>query len=436
MDTLKVRITNIDWSLVRAGTLDNTRFPRCPVVYPYFYVPYHGSMAPEDVGRYIRSLTQTLNKAIAISLKRNPFESKFVRAVILVKGVNFYGFHCSHTPFLKVIMTDPGMVQRAATVLRSGAVMRQKIQTFETHISFILQFMCDFGLYGCGWLEFARYYVREGDAETGTTILPGQFTKSPHTKVSRMSLEIDIISHQILNRNKLSQRHMHHTLTIPAPVPAQPSDPLVQSVRELWDIERARRSAIGLNPTPELPIDANASQRGAGGRWEQEPLFWEQLRARMASAKADPNYENIKAELNSAQGWEKWVMTAFESIEALWGEDWKTWVPQLSGVVREADKGKPATQAAREVNPFGATQMDQDVGNAGPHATGDKGDSKLGEVDEDLATGQAFQNLVAAAEEAEFYEDDEQWDELYDDALRDTATQGASREVSVPATPT
>ncbi|KAG9104750.1 DNA polymerase zeta [Ceratobasidium sp. 370] len=440
-DTLKVRITNIDWSLVRAGTLDNTRFPRCPVVrvfgvtsagtkacihihqvYPYFYVPYHDSMAPEAVGRYIRSLTQTLNKAISISLKRNPFESKFVRAVILVKGVNFYGFHCSYTPFLKVIMADPGMVQRAAAVLRSGAVMRQKIQTFETHISFILQFMCDFGLYGCGWLEFARYYVREGDAGTNTK---SQLTKSPHTKVSRMSLEIDIISHQILNRNKLSQRHMHHAPTIPAPVPAQPSDPLVQSVRELWDIERARRSAIGLNPTPELPLDANASQRGAGGQWEQEPLFWEQLRARMT----DP-----KAELNSTQGWEKWVMTAFESIEALWEEDWKTWVPQLSGVVHEeADKGKPATQVSREVNPFGATQV-EDVGDAGPHVTGD---SKLGEVDEDLAAGRAFQKLVAAAEEAEFYEDDELWDELLrDDVLGDMATQGTGREVSVPATPT
>lgn len=132
------------------------------------------------VGRYIRSLTQTLNRAIAISLKRNPFESKFVRAVILVKGIHFYGFHCSYSPFLKVIMADPGMVHRAATVLRSGAVMRQKIQVFEAHISFLLQFMCDFGLYGCGWLEFTRYYVREGSTETipkSTSSAPSLFSQ-------------------------------------------------------------------------------------------------------------------------------------------------------------------------------------------------------------------------------------------------------------------
>ncbi|KAG8686231.1 DNA polymerase zeta, partial [Ceratobasidium sp. 395] len=331
-------------------------------------------------------------------------------------------------------MADPGMVQRAATVLRSGAVMREKIQTYETHISFILQFMCDFGLYGCGWLEFARYYLREGDAETiPRAKLPGQYTKSPHTKASRMSLEIDIVSHQILNRNKLSQRHMHHTLNIPASAP--PSDPLVQSVRELWDIERARRSSIGLNPTPEFPADVNASQRGAGGQWEQEPLFWEQFRARLANATAESNGERDKAEFNSAQGWEKWVMTAFESVESLWEEDWKTWVPQLSGVARrELDKSsKPATQAAREINPYGMTQMD----HAGQHAVGGREDSKLGEVDEDLAAGQAFQKLVTAAEEAEFYEDDELWDELLqDDALKDMTTQEVDREISVPMTPT
>ncbi|QRW05070.1 DNA polymerase family B [Ceratobasidium sp. AG-Ba] len=163
MDVLQLRITNIDWSLVRAGPLDNTRFARCPVIRVF------GATSTGD--KACVHIHQTLNRAIAISLKRNPLESKFVRAVILVKGVHFYGFHSSYAPFLKVIMADPGMVQRAATVLRSGAVMRQKIQVFETHISFILQFMCDFGLYGCGWLDFGRYYVREGGKDSGLKFL-------------------------------------------------------------------------------------------------------------------------------------------------------------------------------------------------------------------------------------------------------------------------
>ncbi|KAG8688934.1 DNA polymerase zeta [Ceratobasidium sp. 423] len=441
MEPLKVQITNIDWSLVRSGSLDNTRFSRCPVirifgisstgekscvhvhqVYPYFYIPYDGPMAPEEVGRYIRSLTQALNRAIAISLKRNPLEARYVRAVILVKGVHFYGFHCSYSPFLKVIMADPGLVQRAATVLRSGAVMRQKIQTYETHISYIMQFMCDFGLYGCGWLEFSRYYLREGTGGGTRDALPGQFSRSPHPKTSRMSVEIDIISHQILNRNKLSQRHLHHKLDTSASAP--PSEPLVQSVRELWDSERARRLANGLNPTPELPREGSANERGAGGQWEQEPLFWEQLRARM---------NNPKAEVNIAQGWEKWVMTAFESVEALWEEGWKTWMPQLSGRALEPEEAtKPGTQVARELNPFGSTQIEQNPGPQITHA------SNQDDVDEDIAAGQALQKLVIAAEEADDWRDnDEQWDDQpYEDELEELATQVASRDISVPITPT
>ena len=244
-----------------------------------------------------------------------------------------------------------------------------------------------------------------------------------------MSLEIDIVSHQILNRNKLSQRHLHHKLTIPAPPPSP--DPLVQSVRELWDSERARRAANGLNPTPELPVEGNASQRGAGGQWEQEPMFWEQLRSRMTQEKAVES---------PAAGWEKWVMTAFESIEALWEENWKTWSPQLPGAPSKESNG--GSQAARVLNPFGSTQADQDLERADagnrPEGPENKQDPKLSEVDEDLAAGQAFQNLVLAAEEAEWHEDDEQWNDLlYDDALSDIATQEIhNREVSVPVTPT
>ncbi|KDN50317.1 hypothetical protein RSAG8_01653, partial [Rhizoctonia solani AG-8 WAC10335] len=321
------------------------------------------------------------------------------------------------------IMADPGLVQRAATVLRSGAVMRQKIQTFETHISYIMQFMCDFGLYGCGWLEFSRYYLREGSLEAGIQdALPGQFSRSPHPKASRMSVEIDIISHQILNRSKLSQRHLHHKLNISTSAP--PSEPLVQSVRELWDSERARRLANGLNPTPELPREGSASQRGAGGQWEQEPLFWEQLRARM---------NNPKAEVDITPGWEKWVMTAFESVEALWEEGWKTWMPQLSGrTPGDEETAKPAIQAAQELNPFESTQVEQD----GPQTTHA---SNPDDVDEDIAAVQALRNLVIAAEEGDDWHDtDEQWDDDLPtgDELEELSTQVASRDVSIPATPT
>ncbi|KAF8431600.1 hypothetical protein L210DRAFT_3560069, partial [Boletus edulis BED1] len=96
------------------------------------------------------NLSLTLNHAIALSIKRNPTSpnSQFLRTIILVKGVHFYGFHSSYTPFLKVLIADSAFVDGAATILQSGTVMHTKFRVYESHLSYYLQFLCDFGLYG------------------------------------------------------------------------------------------------------------------------------------------------------------------------------------------------------------------------------------------------------------------------------------------------
>lgn len=90
-------------------------------------------------------LTNSLNHAIAVSLKRNPNSrnSQFVRAIILVKGVHFYGFHSSYSPFLKVLFADPTVVTRAVSLLQTGAIMKTRFRVYESHFSYILQFMSD-----------------------------------------------------------------------------------------------------------------------------------------------------------------------------------------------------------------------------------------------------------------------------------------------------
>src|SRR5882762_7659217 len=120
--------------------------------------------SPFSVSRYMARLTQSLNYAIAISLKRNPHSptSAFVRAVILVKGIHFYGFHTSYSPFLKVHMADPAFMHRAVAILQSGPVIGTRFRIFESHLNYTLQFLCDFGLYGCGWIDLDEVW-RRGD---------------------------------------------------------------------------------------------------------------------------------------------------------------------------------------------------------------------------------------------------------------------------------
>jgi DNA polymerase zeta len=139
-----------------------------------------------------------------------------------------------------------------------------------------------------------------------------------------MPLEVDVAAHQILNRHFITARNIHHKLEIPAP--PLPTEPLVLSVRELWEDERNRRRANGLNPSPEIPVDPSEKSRGTGGEWVAEARWWDEIRKRIERERESMIEKDIEVEA-SEENWEKRVMTTFESTEALWEEPWKVWKP-------------------------------------------------------------------------------------------------------------
>jgi DNA polymerase zeta len=327
-------------------------------------------------------------------MKRNPHSpnSQFVRAILLVKGVHFYGFHTSYSPFLKILLVDPTFVSRAVTVMRAGTVMHTHFNVYESHLSYILQFLCDFGLYGCGWMNLGEVWQRgqdEEEAGQGDGNIVRGFNVSPHFRQSRLPLEVDAAAHQILNRHLLVARNLHHKLTIPSPVSSP--EPLVISVRELWEDERRRRLAKGLSPSPEIPVDPSESSRGPGGEWIAEARWWDEVRKRIEKER-----EGDVQMREGGKGWERFVMTTFESIEALWEQEWKVWRhgPRESG---EAEVSKPEDgndEGRREENPFGS---------AGGCGSWDQTDSKRQntevDVDEALLSSQEMSRMVALDEQ-------------------------------------
>lgn len=317
-------------------------------------------------------------------MKRNPHsrKSQFVRGVLLVKGVHFYGFHSSYTPFLKILIADPAFVNRAVTILQSGTVMRTRFRVYESHLSYILQFMCDFGLYGCGWMNIAEAWQR-GHEETDTEMTePTTFKISPYFRQSRMPLEVDVAAHQILNRHLLSARNIHHKLEIPSP--PLPSEPFVLSVRELWDDERRRRLAKGLSPTPALPIDLSKRSRGHGGEWVAEVRWWEEVRKRIEKERdLEPTFAD------GAGLWEKWVMTTFESVEAFWEAEWRTWRPARKEATGHNGQSTHILEAGDSENPFAqATQYGSSINREGPPQSTDV------DVDEMLLSTQEMSQLM------------------------------------------
>lgn len=334
-------------------------------------------------------------------MKRNPHspKSQFVRAVTLVKGVHFYGFHASYSPFLKVHIADPAFVNRAVTILQSGTVMKTRFRAYESHLSYILQFMCDYGLYGCGWIDLGEVWERGQvestvylGSETNSSDTDVVFNLSPYFRQSRMPLEVDVAAHQIFNRHLLTARNIHHKITIPAP--PLPQEPFLLSVRELWEDERRRRLAKGLSPSPEIPKDPSENSRGRGGEWVAEARWWEEIRKKIEKERGQ------EKELNSGKGWEKWVMTTFESVEALWEDEYKTWKPGRSGDV--VSEGERTTAEAGEENPYAPTV----VGGASSQELKPTSEKVEVDIDEAMLSSQAMEQLVE--------QEEEEWEKLVD----------------------
>lgn len=354
-------------------------------------------------------------------MKRNPLspKSKFVRAIVLVKGVHFYGFHANYAPFLKVHIADPAFVNRAVTIMQSGTVMKTRFRVYESHLSYLLQFLSDFGLYGCGWIDLGEVWQRGRDEVTEDEDTEAQealssFRVSPYFRQTRMTLEVDAAAHQILNRHKLSARSMHHKLTIPAS--PLPPEPLVLSVRELWEDERQRRLAKGLSPSPEIPKDPSASSREAGGGWVAEVRWWEEIRKRIEQ-------ERGREVVPPRMAWEKWVMTTFESVEALWEDEYKTWKPNIGEAGDNGNRKEVDEEVSEEANPYQASQASASMEDVEEIEGGFEGV----DVDESMLSSQAMSQIVEH-EEAEWqkerdghdeFEAEEQYPEEDEDAIEE-----------------
>ena len=261
---------------------------------PYVYVEYEGKVAPDEVQTYVARLARSINVCMAASLgRRDPMKSLFVAFIVPVKGVPFYGFHVGYRYFLKIYCLDAKFMTRLGTLLRSGEIMQKRFIVYEGHIPFLLQFMLDCNLYGCGWVDISKAKFREtvpeyadvaerissadkladdsdpqaGQADHDSDVSKTQMRRkrprwyfrenippdmlysdsdqSP-TRVSHSALEFDIHVSWILNRSLLKERDIHANFTEYLDKPFPEDYKFVYSVRELWEDERRRRNVKGM----------------------------------------------------------------------------------------------------------------------------------------------------------------------------------------------
>lgn len=206
------------------------------------------------MSEYIYRLHLSIDRALAVSYRRDQNRElpSFVARVTLVKGVPFYGFHVGYRFYLKIYMRNPAVISRLADLLLQGVVMGQKFQPYEAHLQYLLQFMTDYNLYGCDYLEAENVKFRAPVPDPAgpddppriwdsNTILPDAITDEDDLpRASHCSIEVDICVQHILNRKAIKERQLHHDF-IEREHPIPPDLKLVYSMAGLWRDETKRR---------------------------------------------------------------------------------------------------------------------------------------------------------------------------------------------------
>lgn len=288
-------------------------------------------------------LHMSIDYALAVSYRRDQGAetAKFVARITLVKGVPFYGFHVGYRYFLKIYLFNPVVVSRLADLLQQGVIMKQRFQPYETHLQYLLQFMCDYNLYGCDYLDAVKAQFRAPvpalEAGEGTghrwhegTVPVGNVTDSMDLpRLSHCALEVDVCVQDIRNRKAVRERRLHHDFVERMRPP--PADlKLVHSMAGLWRDEKRRRmlknpgaSVAGASPFPDealVSMSADPRETQAPG-WIHGEEHRELVRQLVEGEKQEegptPSFEDFVQEDPEGET----VRTVLQSVTDLYPEN-------------------------------------------------------------------------------------------------------------------
>jgi DNA polymerase zeta len=140
-------------------------------------------------------------------------------------------------------------------------------------------------------------------------------------------LEIDILPHHILNRNRLKPRNLHQDFVELLQKPLDPDEKLVPAVAELWEDERRRRAmkGLGLGEREMMPGSGGMGGRSMaelgykvegsgdnkenrGGDWKISEELWGMIQDRMEEEKRKKgklSFERFSADVAAGKNGEK-----------------------------------------------------------------------------------------------------------------------------------
>ncbi|KAI5777372.1 hypothetical protein EDC01DRAFT_713904 [Geopyxis carbonaria] len=337
----RVRLNHIDWYSENATELDPPLRPvsiaegpsKVPIIrvygttvsgervcahihgaFPYIYAERRG--AAESVQKWVRKLRSSIDYALHNVIKKGKFDRQgrihqYVAAIVLVQATPFYGYHVGCKLYCKIYLYDPRHMTRLVKLLSSNVIFKRNMQSYEAHLGFIHQFMIDYNLYGCDFIDCHESKVKfrrvhdDSDGEDEDDRIYGVDPKSILSEAtfptqSYSGLEVDIQVQHILNQSRISPRKLHHNFEERGKSPP-PGTRFVHSLEELW-----KKHGTDIGP------QQLSQSRGEDLEWLQEAQYRERIKelASGEAKRAKPDtYENIPMQVPVPEAFP----TAFES---------------------------------------------------------------------------------------------------------------------------
>lgn len=374
-DTFRVRLNCVDTYQTTPGELDpplwgNASFstqkkklnlPQIPIIrvfgatetgqkvclhihgaFPYLYVEYNGGLIRTDVDKNIANLRLSIDHALALSYRRDPYDgrSNYVAYISIVKGVPFFGYSVGYNYFLKIYLLNPMHKTRLADLLLQGAIMKRVFQPYERHLEYVPQFMCDFNLYGCSYIETDKPHFRSPvpeylALESAVHKWHDRSVPKEHMldadafpKQSHCSLELDICVEDILNRHDIKERPLHQDF-LERLQHLAPDEKLVPSMAGLWKDETKRRKRqMGISDPssspfpPEVLVSMSADPRNTdNGGWIHEEEFRKTVEELVKNERENEGHGLSFESFVKPLPEEFPIQTTFESISELFIEN-------------------------------------------------------------------------------------------------------------------
>lgn len=292
---------------------------------------------------YIHRLHLSIDHALAVSYRHNMYDGKtaYVAHISLVKGVPFYGYHVGYMFFLKIYMLNPLYMTRLADLLRQGAIMKKDILPYESHMQYLAQWMCDYNLYGCAYINcrvvrfrspvpsFSHFIITKHKWHDRTIPESLIIEEDKLPRQSHCSIEVDVTVQDILNRLDITSRPLHHDF-VERNHPINPGEKLVHSMAGLWRDEtrrrRARMGETGSSPfPPDVLVSVSADPRNSQpGGWIHEEEFKQEIKNLIDEELAKSDGKTLAFDtFVTKTPFEMQIKTSLESVEDLFPDNLK-----------------------------------------------------------------------------------------------------------------